>query len=240
MNIFLYFLLFISYAYASENISLTMDNQDRSIDTSKYDCIVKFWFNNIGCTGTFISENVLITAQHCINYTLPIVINDTAINEYESTKHFYLNYDIGFIKFNNFRYKCSSYFHLASDDHNISFPMMFRGCGKGLYNTSEWSTDREIGCRDFKTFKTRGMYYFHLGAVQAGDSGGPVFTSEDNVIYSIFHGVDGKFTYSSVLNRSHFDSLNYTLEFSSDVNKASRLNNMILVYVFIFLGMIKI
>ena len=221
MNTILIFFLIVPSIYG-------LYNQDRSIDISKYDCIVKFNLDYTYCTGTFISDNVLITAQHCIpEYYTSIYINNSEITDYEYTAHSFSSYDLGYIKFNKFKYKCSSYFKLSSNYSNLKYPSKLRTCGYGHYNTSRRSTDKEFGCKDLDVSLHTKNYYYHSGlSTQPGDSGSPLFT-RDNTIYGIHSSGCYKYSFSEIVNITHFNSWYY--------NNASLLNHNKFIYVILFI-----
>lgn len=192
---------------------LLMINQDRSIDTRKYSCIVKFIFLNTACTGVFVSKNILITAQHCITQNNSIIyINNDETRDYEVTTHDKNFYDVGIIKFNKFSYKCYPYFKL-NPNLNLTFgPHKFRACGYGRYNTSNSSTDKDFGCRDYNNIHLSGMrdVYFNTGeSMKPGDSGAPLFTTVNNINYIHAITFGGSLAYHEnyfyKINQSYFD-----------------------------------
>lgn len=199
--LFLY--LFIQYVSA-------LDNQNKSINTTGYDCIVKFKSDRATCTGAFIFDNVLITAQHCIPKNLTdIHINNTSTSDYRSSNNDEEEYDIGYIKFNNFRYSCSSYFDIL---YNLSividYPLDLIGCGYGESNLTDEQT--EFGCKDFRlALSLRSDFNFNKGiSVLPGSSGSPIFSPNNMTIYAILHSSDHSigYEYSYIASLKHFNN----------------------------------
>ena len=189
---FIILCLFLSFVNATDNITLTLLNQDRSIDTSKYDCIVRFITNrNYTCTGTFVGKDKMITAQHCIDFDIiMITINNIDYYDFNHTRHEYWDYDVGYVKFNNFSYSCSRYFNIHPKLADVKGPLNLRTCGHGLNNNSNDSTDKPFGCRDLDitTFKYSADFRHCVQASLLGDSGSPLFSKDDYLIYATIAG----------------------------------------------------
>ena len=184
---------------------LTLFNQDKSIETSQYDCIVSFMKEWSSCTGTFISDNVLITAQHCISKT-GIYINNNKITDYESTTYDDPDYDVGFVKFNKFKYNCSSYFKIIPDFNYIKNPIRLRGCGYGLNNDTMTTTDTKFGCRDLSMSRAGKDKFYYFGiSTQPGDSGSPIFAKDTNHIHAIVSKGNDHLSVSDGVNKTKFD-----------------------------------
>lgn len=204
-------LFFILFGFINSSIIKLLHNQDRSIDTNQYDCIVKFSTAEWTCTGTFISENILITAQHCISLNETYVtINGNTLYEYEITTNDEDIYDVAIIKFIYYKHKCYSYFKIT-DRPNTSLTK-FRRCGHGKNNESKGSTDEDFGCRDYEdvVYYSDGYYHYSCSKYpENGDSGSPLFTTVNNTnhIYSIFYASSRNISlcYCHEINQSYVD-----------------------------------
>ena len=171
------------------------------VTSFQYDCIVKIYSNSTSCIGVFVSEDVMITTQRCINTY--IKINNITISDYKASNRSKEGYDITYVRFNDFKHKCSSYFKIHPDVFNLEYPISVRKCGTSCINVT---INKSYGNKFYVDYSLNP----NSTLIQSkGELGEPI-VSED-VIYGITSEIFEEFVLAEKINRDDFDKWNKTI-----------------------------
>ena len=156
-----------------------------AIATEDYDCITKAKIGHNYCTVAFVNSDVFVTLQDCINKGSSIFIDNNEITDYVHTDHQKTN--IGYVKLNKFKYNCSSYFNInTNEQYKTMYSVEMRVCG---YNSDLYmdDTSNTITCKDHNIHPYNNGFFHITASSSFPKDGSIIFSIEDRNIYGIVY-----------------------------------------------------